>query len=76
MKIKKSNSDEKFGKMSLSGSSVFNRLGSSWSENKMDRSSSRVSKRESPRKVRLLVGGVETGNNSNICFHITESEER
>ena len=54
MKIKKSNSDEKFGKMSLSGSSVFNRLGSSWSENKMDRSSSRVSKRESPRKVRLL----------------------
>ena len=52
MKVKKSNSDDKVEKMSLSGSSVFNRLGnSSASENKLDRNS-RVVKRESPRKVR------------------------
>ena len=51
MKVKKSKSDDKVEEMSLSGSSVFNRLGNPWtSENKQDRNN-RVSKRESPRKV-------------------------
>ena len=49
MKVKKSSSDAKSEKMSLSGSSVFNRLGSR-AESRLDKNS-RVGKRESPRKV-------------------------
>ena len=49
MKVKKSSSEANLEKMSLSGSSVFNRLGSR-AENRLDKNS-RVGKRESPRKV-------------------------
>ena len=54
MKVKKSSSDDIKEKMSLSGSSVFNRLGAR-PDNKLDRNS-RVGKRESPRKV--IVGDL------------------